>query len=159
MRIDINFQNTAQKLKYKAISNSLRKGKTNSTCVAHHHADEAHMHVWCACAHVAHAHRPARGVRQPAHWRFCRDAPALPSIHIALLTLFLYTATLQEHPRNLPPLQWYGPRPSLHAPARRAVALAHASATWDPHWPIYEADADLGFGVKWWVVAAWTETQ
>ena len=30
MRIDINFQSSAQKLKHKAISNSLRKGKTNS---------------------------------------------------------------------------------------------------------------------------------
>ena len=30
MRIDINFQSSAQKLKHKAISNSIRKGKTNS---------------------------------------------------------------------------------------------------------------------------------
>ena len=45
MRIDINFQSLAHKLKYKAISNSLRKIKMNSHSVAHHRVarvDAAH---------------------------------------------------------------------------------------------------------------------
>ena len=43
MRIDISFQSLAQKLKYKAISNSLRKRKKWVPPAAHHHA--AHMDV------------------------------------------------------------------------------------------------------------------
>ena len=84
MRIDINFQSSAQKLKHKAISNSLRKGKTNSP------ARPTTTQTRPTCAQrAAHAHRLARGGRQPARWRFCRDAPVLPSIHMALFALFL----------------------------------------------------------------------
>ena len=89
MQIDINFQNSAQKLKYKAISNSLRKGKTNSTRAAHHHVDVAHMRMRHACACMAHTHRPARGKRDPARGTFAK-AP----LHFLVLTPLLWVLFL-----------------------------------------------------------------
>ena len=79
MRIDINFQSLAQKLKHKAISNSLRKRKNEFTNAAHNHADLASLRTARAC--VARRHGPrtkaARGEEACAHWHICKNAHRL----------------------------------------------------------------------------------
>ena len=71
MRIDINFQSLAQKLKYKAISNYLRKGKTNSTRGPSPHGR----------AHHGAGHDPVTRAR----CQLCKNAPTLklnqPVVH------------------------------------------------------------------------------
>ena len=89
MRIDINFQSLAQKLKHKAISNSLRKGKMNSP------ARPTTTWTWSTCAQRECARAASRrGPRTQADprregaarvWLFCKNVLALSSINTTLM--------------------------------------------------------------------------
>ena len=123
MQIDINFQNLAQKLKYKVISNSLRKRKMNSTRTAHHHADTAHTRARCACA-CTHADLRRKGACTRGTFA---KAPLLFLVLTPLLcTLFLQSGPLPKGPRPQSSLHPAGPQ---HPRARRRGVGWHGTTT------------------------------
>ena len=111
MLIDINFQSLAQNVKYKTISNSLRKRKTNSHSTSHHRV---------ARADVGHHETAHNGATHARAANFAKTPPRYRQINLGSTALFLEREAMQKGPRNYPLLPRPGPWSPLRAPARRA---------------------------------------